>query len=192
MNTTSCSAGKSGGGGKGPVAPAERKPVVPRDGVPALRLEGTDRDTRRWAAAILEVLAGVRTPRAAAQALDISLPRYYMVELRALQGLVAACAPRPRGQVRTAASELAALRRECERLRRDGARHQALARVAQRAVGLAPPATSPPKPAGGKKRRPRRPTARALKAVQVLREEEPTAAAAGGETAESDRGVSSQ
>jgi hypothetical protein len=192
MSTISSGGGQSGSVGKGRVASTQRKPAVPRDGVPALRLEGTDRDTRRLAAAILEVLAGVRTPRAAAQALDISLPRYYMVELRALQGLVAACAPRPRGKVRTAASELAALRRECERLRRDGARHQALARVAQRAVGLAPPTAPPPKPAGGKKRRPRQPTARALKAVQVLREEEPAAAAAGGETAESDRGMSSQ
>jgi hypothetical protein len=148
-----------------------------------LRTEGVSRDTRRLAAAILEVLAGVRTPVEAAQQLDISVTRYYIDEGRALQGLVAACAPRPRGRVRTPDSELAALQRECDQLRRQSARLQALLRVAQRTVGLTPtpaPAAKSDR-AGSKKRRPRKPTARALKAAAALQEAEavPSVAPAG-------------
>lgn len=154
-------------------AVAASKPGPTRDGEPRLRLEGTGREARQLAAAVLEVLAGVRTPMAAAEALGVSLPRYYAVELRALEGLVAACAPRPKGRVRTAASELAALQRECERLRCDCARQQALVRASQRTIGLTAP--SPPPPRAGKKRRSRKPTVRALKAARVLREATPTA-----------------
>jgi len=56
------------------------------------------REARRLATLILEVLAGGRTPTEAAQALEISVPRYYQLEGRALRGLVAACEPRPRGR----------------------------------------------------------------------------------------------
>lgn len=160
-----------------PTSPPPRvpRPRATRDGCPRLRLEGIDRTTRQLAAAILEVLAGVRTPMAAAQALGVSLPRYYAVELRALEGLVAACAPRPRGRVRTAASELAALRRECEQLRRECARQQALVRAAQRTLGLSTP-PAPERP--GKKRRSRKPSVRALKAARVLQDETPSPAPA--------------
>jgi hypothetical protein len=88
--------------------------------------------------------------------------------------MVLACEPRPKGRVRSPASELAALRRECDQLRRAGVRQQTLLRAAQRSIGLASP--PPVKPAGGgKKRRQRKPTVRALKAVGVLREEATTA-----------------
>src|SRR5436190_1278627 len=43
------------------------------------------------AACVLEVLAGVRTPAEAAGELGVSLPRYYQLEQRALQGLVQGC-----------------------------------------------------------------------------------------------------
>lgn len=139
-----------------------------RDHVPPLSLEGTRRDARRLAAAILEVLAGIRSPSDAAQALGISLPRYYTVELRALQGLLTACEPRKTGRVRSPKSELTLLQRECEQLRRECGRQQALVRAAQRTIGLAPP-TPLSKPEGrSTKRRKRRPTARALKAVVAL------------------------
>jgi hypothetical protein len=145
-----------------------------RPAAPRVRADGVSREARRLAAAILEVLAGVRTPVEAAQQLDISVTRYYIDEGRALQGLVAACAPRPRGRVRHPDNELAALRREGEQLRRQNARLQALLRVAQRTVGLAPTPSPTAKPdrAGGKKRRPRKPTARALKAAAALQEAE--------------------
>ncbi|QVL31033.1 hypothetical protein KIH39_19585 [Telmatocola sphagniphila] len=50
---------------------------------------------KRLASVILEVLAGARTPTDAATAVGISLPNYYQVETRALQGLLKACEPRP-------------------------------------------------------------------------------------------------
>jgi hypothetical protein len=138
---------------------------------PRLRADGVSREARRLAAAILEVLAGVRTPVEAVQQLDISVARYYIDEGRALQGLVAACAPRPRGRVRNPDSELVALRGECDQLRRQSARLQALVRVAQRTVGLAAVPAAKSDRAEGKKRRQRKPTARALKAAAALQEQ---------------------
>jgi hypothetical protein len=126
------------------------------------------REARRQAAAILEVLAGVRTPTEAAEALGMSLPRYYQVEVRALRGLVGACAARPKGRQPSGENTLAALKRELERWRREAARQQALARAAQRAVGLAPPA--PVKTVGKKIRRRR--VARALGVAASLRRED--------------------
>src|SRR5262249_56517863 len=99
------------GGGRGPMstggtraprtaaaAPGGLKAKAAGDGAPRLHAEGASRDARRLAAAILEVLAGVRTPAEAAQQLAISLTRYDIVEGRALHGLVAACEPRPLGR----------------------------------------------------------------------------------------------
>lgn len=129
--------------------------------------EGASTEARKRAAAILEVLAGTRTPTAAAEALGVSLPRYYLLEVQALHGLLVACEPRPGGRQLSAESALAALRRECEQLRRDCARQQALVRAAQRTIGLPPPAVTQPASAG-KKRRRRRPTARALRAAARL------------------------
>ena len=53
------------------------------------------REARQLAAAILEVLAGARTPGQAAQALGVSLQRYFQLETRAMQALVAGCEARP-------------------------------------------------------------------------------------------------
>lgn len=122
------------------------------------------------AAAILEVLAGVRTPTEAAGALGVSLPRYYALETRALGGLLKACERRPRGPRRNEERQCAKLRREVERLEREAARAQALLRAAQRAVGLRSVESPKAKAeASGKKRRKRRATARALRAVAILR-----------------------
>src|SRR4051812_11952375 len=54
-------------------------------------------EARRLAATILEVLPGTLRPTEAARALGLSLARYYQLELRAVAGLVAACAARRRG-----------------------------------------------------------------------------------------------
>jgi hypothetical protein len=126
------------------------------------------REAKRLAAAILEVLAGARTPTEAATELGLSVPRYYQVEARALRGLLAACEPRPRGRVRTAKSEVETLSKENQRLQRDLTRHQALARAAQRAVGLSPPAPVVNK--AGKKPRKRR-VARALSVAERLKQD---------------------
>jgi hypothetical protein len=135
------------------------------------------REARRLAAAILEVLAGARTPASAAAALAMSLPGYYQWESRALRLFVTACEPKPRGRTRSVERELAALKRQQTRLERELARQQALARLAQRAIGL-PAATTPASPAGDKKRRRRRPAVRALSAaVQLQRDGNDPAAA---------------
>ena len=155
-----------------------------RPGAPRLRADAVSAGARRQAAAILEVLAGVRTPAEVAAQLAISLTRYYIIEGRALQGLIAACEPRPRGRVRTPASELAALRRECEQLRRQAARQQALLRVTERTMGLAPPAASAKEGRESRKKRHRKPKVRALQAAAVL--QEPVAPAA----VSSDNGMS--
>jgi hypothetical protein len=122
----------------------------------------------------LEVLAGVRTPSDAAAAMGISVPRYYLWEKRALQGLVAACQPRGAGKTVSSRCQILALEKEIGRLKQECARQQALLRAAQRTIGLAPPPA--PKPAtkagakaGGKRTRQRRPAVRALKAVAALR-----------------------
>jgi hypothetical protein len=135
-----------------------------------VRSEHASAESRRVAAAVLEVLAGARTPGDAAQALGVSLPRYYALESRALAGLLAACERRPRGRVRTPESERARLESEVRRLERERARAQALLRASQRALGLAAvePRALPP----GRKRRSRRPSARALKAAARLKEGE--------------------
>ena len=137
------------------------------------------REAQKMAAAILEVLAGVRTPSQAAEALGVSLPRYFQVETRAMQALLASCEPRPRGPARNSDKELATLRREHERLQRELARQQTLVRMAQRSIGLPPPAAAA-KPAAGKKKR-RRPVVRALHAATQLQrqsQEAPPASAA--------------
>lgn len=122
------------------------------------------RDAKRLAAVILEVLAGLRTPAQAAVASNVSVPRYYQLEMRAMAALVAACEPQPKGRRRGPLHEVVALQKDNERLRREVGRQQALVRLAQRSIGLTPP----PGPTKGKVRRQR--TARALVAARRLRE----------------------
>jgi hypothetical protein len=139
--------------------------------------QGNSIEAKRAATAILEVLAGLRTPSQAAEALGTSVMRYYQVEARGVQGLVSACEARRRGRERTPEKELKALARQQERLQRELGRQQALARMAQRSIGLA---AAPPLSASknGSKKRRRRPTVRGLRMVEQLRQadEEPVAA----------------
>ena len=141
------------------------------------------RAASRVAACLLEVLAGVRTPAEAAGELAVSLPRYYQLEQRALQGLVRGCEPPPRGRVASPEGELARLRQENARLTKECQRQQALVRLARQAAGLANPALKTGKggEAGGTRRRPRR-SARGHEAARRLRKQaEAAAAAPGGE-----------
>lgn len=153
--------------------PAPPKPRVPRGSGIALDLQQICAETRRQAAAVLEVLAGVRTPMQAAQELGMALPVYYKLEQRALGSVVEACTPRPRGPRPSPDRDLAVAKRECETLRRELHRQQTLTRAAQRAIGLSAvptPAKSPEKTPG---KRTRKPMARALKAIAALRKAQP-------------------
>ena len=132
---------------------------------PAINRQGTP-CAKRIAAAILEVLGGIRLPSDAAHALGLSLPRYYQLETRALNGLLQACEPRAKGRVRSVASELAAAQKQIATLKRDCSRQQALVRLTQRTVGLGAPQPPKPGPKGLRKRR--TPTVRALKVVALL------------------------
>ncbi len=130
---------------------------------------------QRFAATILEVLGGLRSPPEAAEALAISLPRYYQLEARALEGLVTALAPRPQGKQPSLQIRIAALEKQLEAARRQCSRQEALVRVTQRALGLATAAkpSEPPRDARGRKKR--RPTVRALKAARTLQAQSQTA-----------------
>src|SRR5262245_10649392 len=160
-----------------PPLSAPRSTPTPRPATPAPRAgpAPASRDARQRAAVILEVLAGARTPTQAAQALGLSLPRYYQLENVAVQGLVGACEPVPKGRGRSADTQLAALHKQQQRLQRELARQQALVRLTQRTLGLAPPAPAPAgktaRRAGAKGRKPRRPVARALRGAARLRQE---------------------
>src|SRR5262245_2327017 len=145
-------------------APRQRR--VKQAGGPALT-QDTSRQAKQVAAAILEVLAGARTPQQAAEALTVSLPRYYQLESRALRAVVVACEVRPKGRVRSPASEVAKLKAQ---LQREVTRQQARVAARQRSVGLAPPTAPPPKTQGKRTRR-RRPVARALSVATRLRQD---------------------
>jgi hypothetical protein len=136
------------------------------------RLQEESAETRRTAALVLEVLAGVRTPSEAAEVLGISAPRYYVLEARALKGLVLALRRRPRGPTRAPEREVARLERELKRLQRECDRNQALLRLAERTIGVPPRASrsakSATRSANATAKRKRRPVARALRAVKAL------------------------
>ena len=134
-------------------------------------VKGGSPEARKVAAAVLEVLAGGITPTEAAGALGVSVPRYYQLECRALEGMVVGCEPRARGPGKSPDRALAMLTREHERTKRELARSQALARAAQRAVGLSVLRAQKAPEKGGRRRR--RPVVRALRAAQRLKAEEP-------------------
>jgi hypothetical protein len=157
-----------------PVTPSRsaattKSPRAPRGSNQArhLELEKVSPEARKKAAAVLEVLAGVRTPLQAAQALGLALPGYYNLELRALQGLMAGCEPTPKGRQKDANRELTEARRQCAKLTAEMQRYQALARATQRTIGLNPPPPASKKPPPGK--RPRKPVVRALAALALLK-----------------------
>lgn len=84
--------------------------------------------------------------------MGVTLPRYYALESRAIEGMVAALEPKPKGRRRTAEQELVEAREENRRLVREISRAKGLLRTAHRSLGIAEPAR---KPAG--KRKTRRP-----------------------------------
>jgi hypothetical protein len=166
--------------------PAPLRGTVPRKhptGPGSKAKAAVSREAQQLAAVILEVLAGVRTPTQAAAVLGFSVPRYYLWEQRAIEGLARACEPRPKGQVISQRHQIAVLEKEVARLRQECGRQQALVRASQRTMSLAASAHASARPVvkasgtvaakaaiatAGKAKRKRRPAVRALKAVAVL------------------------
>ncbi len=138
---------------------ARRQPSGPKT------LEGS-REAKQRAAMILEVLSGVRGPTEACEVLDLSLPRYYILETRALQALILALEPRPRGRRRTTEKVIAELEAEKAQLQRELLRSQALIRSAHRAIGLK---GSSEKAKKARRRRPNR-RSRGKKVIETLRD----------------------
>jgi len=126
---------------------------------------GPSKEAKCLAAVLLDVLAGSRSPVQAAESLGLSLPRYYQLEARGLQGLLSACEPRPRGRQPAVGSEAETLRKENVQLRRELLRQQSLVRLTQRTLGV-----SPPLPKKDAKRK-RKPVVRAMRRAEALREE---------------------
>ena len=131
-------------------------------------------DAQRRAAVILEVLAGVRTAQEAAEVLKISCNHYYILERKALAGLVAACEPvERRGRAPDTELQVKKLEKELARCRQDCQRQAALVRATQRAVGVpvtpaADDTTAKQKRIGKGNSRRRRRQPRAARAAQSL------------------------
>lgn len=142
------------------------KPVAKSSSPPA----ATPSEAQRLAATILEVLAGVRSPPDAAQILSVTLPRYYQLEARALEGLVGALGPRPKGKQPSLENKVKLLEKQLESANRQCARQAALVRVTQRTLGLAVAAPSKSSSAERERtgRKKRKPVVRALKAARAL------------------------
>jgi hypothetical protein len=160
--------------------PTARRKLRPTPGGLTLG-QHVSREAQKTAAAILDVLAGNRTPAQAAEALEMSLVRYFQLETRAMHALVHSCEARPRGHSRNPDKELSDLKRQYDKLQRELGRQQTLVRMAQRTIGLAAPAK--PSPGQNPKKKRRRPTVRALKAAAHLQQRIETQAEEGTETA---------
>lgn len=85
---------------------------------------------------ILETLSGACTTGEAAERLQVSLSRYYQLETRALQGMLQALEPRPRGPRKTKDGEIRALKARTKEVERELRRATSLLRAATRSVGV--------------------------------------------------------
>lgn len=151
-----------------PLGPKQKPTFVPKG---PSTLKGSP-EAKTVANVLLEVLAGFRKPADAATALKMSLPRYYALETRALQGLLTALEPRSPGKKVRPETQLARLEQEKKRLGSELARAQALLRMAQRTFGL-PVSPDPKKKTGsGPGSRKRRPEVRMKRFLAALKKPE--------------------
>lgn len=124
-------------------------------------------ESRKQAACVLEVLAGLRSPEQAAEVLGVTLQTYYNIETRALRGLVHGCTSTPPGRTMMLLKQVRGLESKCGLLEKQVGRYQALLRNAQRTAGLLPPPVEP-KARPGAKRKPKKPSIRALRAIEAI------------------------
>jgi len=143
--------------------------VTPRKKTGPSTLRGSVR-ARRVMVAVLEALSGEVGTTEAAERLGVSLSRYYQLEARALEGMLAAVEPKPKGPQHTPEKEIEALRAEKRALERDLRRHQTLLRAAHRSVGLP---TRPRKTASSKGKGRAKRGSRGKTVLQTLRETAP-------------------
>ncbi len=127
------------------------------------------KEARRAAAVVLETLGGLRSTSEAADALDVAVARYYVLERRAIEGMIEALERRPRGRRRSLEAELEHVQRQLDDVEQELARYQSLYRASQRAFGLPrEESASPSKKRKTKTTRTRRKKARVEKVLEDL------------------------
>jgi hypothetical protein len=136
----------------------------PRKRESSTRLEGSEK-AKQQTALILEVFAGLRGTHEAGEAMGVTPNRYYQLEARALQGMLGALEPLPRGRRHGPKEEIARVTAENSRLQREVIRLQSLVRVAQRSLGIEMTAKKKEKASTRK----RKPSHRGKKVVALLR-----------------------
>lgn len=135
-----------------PSKPKPKRPVKSDGEVRRAAVGRASAAARQLAAVILQVLAGELGTSEAAAALGKSPAQYYKLEVRALEGLLHGCEPRPRGRQRNSEQELARLQASHTRLERECARLQTLVRLlGKTAAGKVKSQRRPTKTSGAKK-----------------------------------------
>ena len=124
---------------------------------------------KRMLALLLEALGGLRTTQEAAAGMGVALVRYYQLETRALQAMLEALEPRPKGRrPKTEAQCQAEHAQETRQLTRELRRYKSLCRSLQRTVGVAPSASSSPTRSPGRKTRRVRQASRGQRVVAAV------------------------
>jgi hypothetical protein len=142
-------------------APARRSTKVLSE---HMDVERATPETRRHAACVLEVLAGLRTPEEAACVLGISMPTYYNLEARALRGLLHGCHTESPGRKLALEKRLKDAQARVVELERQLQRYRAVLRNARRAAEI----LGPDSPAKASETPSRAPRVRALRAIEAL------------------------
>jgi hypothetical protein len=148
------------------VPPTRRSPSSTRARrIPAARAAEPSERAQQVAVVVLNVLGGNQGPGDAARTLGISMAHYYLIEQRAIRGLLGACEPRlKRGPQPDHTQQVRRLEQQNQHLTQALLRQQAIVRSTHRGLGIRNP--TPPIPKVGKsgtQRRARRPTVRALR-----------------------------
>jgi hypothetical protein len=135
-------------------------------------------EAKQLAAVVLEVLSGTRGAQEGANVLGISAMRYYTLENRALQGLVKALEPRPKGRrQRTPEDALRAVEKEREQYRREVGRLQTLLRMVRKSVHLQEPRQVRGVESKEKGKKVRKPLKRVARLIERLKPSEAATAA---------------
>lgn len=100
-------------------------------------LKGSEK-AKKLACMIIEVFSGIQSPTSACEALETSLSRYYILETRALQGMIDALEPRNKGPQVTAERENRKLKKEISKLETELQRSQTLVRAMHKSIGIKP------------------------------------------------------
>lgn len=125
-------------------------------------IQGSE-ESKKKAALILEVLSGLKTITEACAILGIKGIRYYLLEGRAMQGMVSAMENLPKGRrERPIEDQLKRTEKDRDRLARELRQTQVLLRMVRRSYGVTEPVEKP----GTKVRRRRRQGK--LRVAQVL------------------------